>query len=113
MRTLIFGATLLLVPNLLEACLGGAGTGRCWNNVGLSLGKTPPWNLWTRNDTFNPWNNRPLNPGNEREEKMDDFEFLEILAFALCEEDDDIGLTWKEVSNCIVSYINHLQIPKH
>ena len=32
-------------------------------------------------------------------------DFLEIEAFVICEEDGDDGLTWKEVSDCIVSHV--------
>ena len=40
----------------------------------------------------------------EREEAY----FIEIEAFVICEEDNDDGLTWKEVSNCIVSHFIYL-----
>ena len=39
-----------------------------------------------------------------------DEEFIELQQFHLCNEDGSIGLEWKEVSNCIVSHFNHLNI---
>ena len=46
-------------------------------------------------------------------EDEDDMDFLEIEAFVICEEDGDDGLTWKEVSDCIVSHVINLGVPMH
>ena len=40
-------------------------------------------------------------------EDEEDITFLEKEAFVICEEDGDDGLTWKEVSDCIVSHVIH------
>jgi len=99
MKNLLVAATLLLIPNLLDACLNSqSGACRTLDGFGLSLGNKPPWNQWNR-----PWyddNFGAVSP-DESKEKMDRTEFLELLAFAVCEKDMEDGLTWKEVSSCI------------
>ena len=46
-----------------------------------------------------------------REAKEDDgMDFLETEAFVICDEDNDDGLTWKEVSDCIVSHFIYLRV---
>ncbi len=40
----------------------------------------------------------------ETKEVEDTDQFIEIEAFVICEEDNENGLTWKEVSDCIVSH---------
>ena len=39
----------------------------------------------------------------EVEDLEDPDQFLAMEAFVICEEDNENGLTWKEVSDCIVS----------
>ena len=42
----------------------------------------------------------------EVEDLEDPDQFLAMEAFVICEEDNENGLTWKEVSDCIVSQVN-------
>ena len=41
----------------------------------------------------------------ELEDLEDPDQFLAMEAFVICEEDNENGLTWKEVSDCIVSSV--------
>ena len=41
----------------------------------------------------------------EVEDLEDPDQFLAMEAFVICEEDNENGLTWKEVSDCIVSSV--------
>ena len=45
----------------------------------------------------------------ETKEVEDTDQFFEI-AFSICEEDDEYGVTWKEVSDCIVSHFIYLGV---
>ena len=85
-------------------------------NLGISLGGLEPWNKFQngrslkefkgRNLNLNLGEERKKNKGKKNKQCMDDFEFFEILAFFICDQDGDQGLTWPEVSECIVSHIN-------
>ena len=114
MKTALLGAILLLVPNLLNACINkpkNCGEGPI--ALGISLGGLSPWNQFMyggrrpRRSVRNLGDERKKNKGKKYNKKcMDSFEFVEILAFSICDEDGDNGLTWKEVSDCIVSCEN-------
>ena len=86
MKTLLLGAIVLLLPNLLDAC--GSSSEENSSEGGHVI-------------FFRPgFSGRIL----ESEERLsEDVEFIEIEAFTICDEDDDHGLSWKEVSDCIVS----------
>ena len=43
-------------------------------------------------------------------EVEDPDQLLEIKASVICEEDNENGLTWKEVSDCIVSHFINLGV---
>ena len=110
MKTALLGAILLLVPNLLDACINkpkNCGEGPI--ALGISLGGLSPWNqfMYGGRRGRNLGDERKKNKGKKYNKKcMDSFEFVEILAFSICDEDGDNGLTWKEVSDCIVSREN-------
>ena len=46
----------------------------------------------------------------ETNEVEEAYQFIEIEAFVICEEDNEDGLTWKEVSDCIVSNFIYLGV---
>ena len=112
MKSALLGAILILVPNLLDACMRDTHCGEAPATLGISLGGLPPWNrpLYpgrkNRNLNLNLGEERKKNKGKKSKNCMDDFEFVEILAFYICDQNDDQGLTWKEVSDCIVSHVN-------
>ena len=112
MKTAILGAILILVPNLLDACMRKQGCkAKDPVNLSISLGGLVPWNQYTkkypgRKLNLNLGEERKKNKGKKNKQCMDDFEFFEILAFFICDQDGDQGLTWPEVSECIVSHIN-------
>ena len=87
MKTLLLGAIVLLLPNLLDACGGGSSSEENSSEGVLTI--------------FRPGFGGRILESEERLSK--DVEFIEIEAFTICDEDDDHGLSWKEVSDCIVS----------
>ena len=105
MKTAILGAILILVPNLLDACMRKQG---CKDpvNLAIAIGGRAPWNQFMGGRNLNLGEERKKNKGKKNKQCMDDFEFFEILAFFICDQDGDQGLTWPEVSECIVSHIN-------
>ena len=90
MKTLLLGAIVLLLPNLLDACGGGSSSEENSSDGVLTI--------------FRPGFGGRILESEERLSK--DVEFIEIEAFTICDEDDDHGLSWKEVSDCIVSHVN-------
>merc|ERR1719162_1087011 len=52
--------------------------------------------------------NRMVEEREETKEAEGADQFIEIEAFVICEEDNEDGLTWKEVSDCIESHENDL-----
>ena len=60
---------------------------------------------------FRPYLEPSLNNPKEATKEVEDTDqFIEIDAFAICEEDNENGLTWKEVSDCIVSHFIYLGV---
>ena len=90
MKTLLLGAIVLLLPNLLDACGGGSSSEENSSEGVITI--------------FRPGFGGRILESEERLSK--DVEFIEIEAFTICDEDDDHGLSWKEVSDCIVSHVN-------
>ena len=82
MRTLLLGATILLVvPSLLDACF--------WKDSDSECDR-----LEYQYDY------------DDCEDRASDLK-KESQAFADCDEDNEDGLTWEEVSHCIVSHVNY------
>jgi len=101
MKTLFLGAILLLLPNLLDACAGGSGSGKCVDCVSLCL--LNPSACTAIYAAMHAEGKKCCNDREKFEDEVDE-NFLEIEAFIICEEDGDDGLTWKEVSECIESH---------
>ena len=96
MKTLLLGAMILFLPNLLDAC-------------GSSSEENPSEGGQGGHIFFRPGFSGRILESEERLSK--DVEFIDIEAFTICDEDDDHGLSWKEVSDCIVSHGRGSQTP--
>merc|ERR1719483_1894654 len=109
MKTVILGAILILVPNLLDACMRNQGCkAKDPVNLAISMGGRAPWNQFMGGRNLNLGEERKKNKGKKNKQCMDDTEFFEILAFFVCDQDGDQGLTWPEVSECFESHQDDL-----